>query len=73
MIEEERRYEKCPFCGCEPEYAYTISWETGHDEILRHGLHALPGLNLPCLLSGLTFRKTEWEIRTNIKDKDVVK
>ena len=62
-MSEEKHYKKCPFCGNEPVYDQMMVWDTGYDELLRHPLHPLEGIGLPCPLSGLLFRKTKWEFR----------
>jgi hypothetical protein len=61
----EGHYKKCPFCGYEVVYDQMMIWETGYDELLRHPLHPLEGLGLPCPLSGLLFRKVKWETRAD--------
>ncbi len=56
-------YKRCPFCGDEVYKISEIHWETGCDDLLEHPLHALPGIGLPCLLSGLKFRALKWQQR----------
>lgn len=56
-------YKKCPFCGGEVYKISEMVWETGKDDLLEHPLHALPGIGLPCPLSGLKFRALKWQQR----------
>ena len=68
LLSKQRHYKKCPFCGYEVVYDQMVIWGTGFDELLRHPLHPLDHRGLPCPLSGLLFRKVQWETRANLQE-----